>query len=225
MAANNLVDRKRTPILLMKRSPLFSGVPDGELERFAQFARTDESIPKKHLLYSEGDAIDELIIVRSGALQVVRPGDRSVFRTLRLGDVLGVSMIGGGRHTADVIAAEESSITVFPGRVLRESNQLLQNALKYMGELVGRLSDELYDKNAGLEARVARALLHESGNGKFREVKVTQEALAARVSVRASRVKVNAKLKQLERLGAIRKERNGAIEILDAKLLESAISS
>lgn len=168
------------------------------------------------VLWSRGSRPDALVAVRRGRLDVFRTsthGDRMLLRCYGPTELLGLSTIGGAPATADVVAAEPSQLVVLPGQAVRAAlearPQAALSALAQLGDLVGRLTDEIEElRFADLDTRVLRVLARR-GRGLV-EVRLTHDELAQQVG--ATRENVSRALKRLESRCLLRRRR-GRIEL------------
>lgn len=168
------------------------------------------------LLWRRRSRPDALAAVRSGRLDVVRTsarGDRMLLRSYGPTELVGLSTIGGAAATADVVAAEPSEVIVLPGDEVRAAlvaqPKAALAALAQLGDLVGRLTDEIEElRFADLDTRVLRALARR-GRGLV-ELRMTHDELAQHVG--ATRENVSRALKRLECRGHLRRRR-GRIEL------------
>jgi CRP-like cAMP-binding protein len=194
-------------------------VPLGESERRAlarAAART--RLRPGDLVMRAGEAADFAVMVLAGRLDVRRDteaGEAMVLRSVRPGEILGLSTAAGAPATADVVAGEATEALVIPGRALRSvlagEPAAALRVIAHMADLLGRLTDEMEElRSLDVEERLRRVLRREGAG--LREVRLTHEALAARVG--ATRANVSRALRRLEALGAIRRRR-GLIELRD----------
>jgi CRP-like cAMP-binding protein len=141
-------------LLLLATVPLFSGVPDEELEVLAGVTRVVE-IPQGTVLWREGDEADGLHVIASGRVKVETrlPGQRAVeIATLGSGGVLGeMPLLGGGPRWATATAVDDCSL-LFLGRV--EFGGLVSGAspgaLTVRRRLLALVCDRLRQRHAAL---------------------------------------------------------------------------
>jgi CRP/FNR family transcriptional regulator len=169
------------------------------------------------VLWKQGQHAYELAFVWEGRLDIVRslPG-KVRYRVVGQNEVVGFSnAMGHAPCTVDVIAGEPTRVLLVPGDVLRslvpKHPEIAFRALEHLGELVGRLSDEVELLHHGsLETRLL-VRLRDLSAGR-REIVITHEELASQVAAR--RESVTRTLKHMERRGVLRCRR-GRIEIRD----------
>lgn len=194
---------------------VFRGIGDAAIQAIAKNAEL-RTLRRRQILWKQGSHAYELAFVWSGQLDVTRSFEgRVTYRAVRINEVIGFSnAIGRAVCSVDVVAGEPSTrVLIVPGDVLRSlipiHPEIAYRALEYMGDLVGRLSDEIEMLHHGtLEARLVRRLT-ELAEGR-REVRVTHLQLAEQVAAR--RESVTRALSLLEERGML-KCRRGRIEI------------
>jgi CRP-like cAMP-binding protein len=178
-----------------------------------------KALQSGELLWERGARPREIAFVVSGELVVERTmadGQRHVFRRYPPNTALGVSTIGGATHTADVRASAETAVLLIRGDHLVEKRAFVVAALAYLGNLVGKLSDDyLALLFSDIEGRVVRYLRQAIMDGR-REIRKSQQELADEIG--ASRPNVARAIQRLKKLGAVRTGR-GWIEILDGARL------
>lgn len=193
---------------------LFHGLGDEPLLAIAKHAQL-RSLRRGQILWRYRSHAYEIAFVWDGHLQVRRSEESLTFRAVRQNEIIGVSnAMGLTPCTVDVVAGEASRILLVPGEVLRSLvpryPEIAFRALDHMGELLGRLSDEVELLHRGsLEDRVVHRLKMLSTGQK--EVKITHEELAEHVAAR--RESVSRVLAALERRRVLRCRR-GRIEML-----------
>jgi CRP/FNR family transcriptional regulator, cyclic AMP receptor protein len=196
---------------------VFRGIGDAAIEAIAKTAEL-RTLRRRQILWKQGSHAYELAFVWAGQLDVTRSFEgRVTYRAVRINEVIGFSnAIGRAVCSVDVVAGEESGtrVLIVPGDVLRSlipiHPEIAYRALEYMGDLVGRLSDEIEMLHHGtLEGRLVRRIT-ELAEGR-REVRVTHLELAEQVAAR--RESVTRALALLEERGMIKCGR-GRIEIL-----------
>ncbi len=172
---------------------------------------------KAQVLWRQGSQAYELAFVWEGQLDVVRRAGGSItYRAVKQNEIIGVSnAMGLTPCTVDVVAARATRVLLVPGELLRtlvpKHPEIAFRALDYMGELLGRMSDEVELLHHGsLERRVLHRLRALASGTK--EVSITHQDLASQVAAR--RESVTRVLAQFEKRGMLRCRR-GRIEIVD----------
>ena len=175
------------------------------------------------VIFSQGDACDSVIYIRSGAIQlsVLSPAGReAIVGTLRRGDFLGEGALAG--HPVRLVTAKAttaSTLLVVPKRQMIRllhsqhafSDRFIAHMLGRNARLEADLVDQLFNSS---EKRLARTLLLLARYGdKNKPVwvlpKISQEALAEMVGTTRSRV--NFFMNKFKRLGFV--EYNGGLKI------------
>ncbi len=177
------------------------------------------TLKPSEVLWRFGSRAYELAFVWEGELQVRRQkeGDaRVLYRTVHINEVIGFSnAIGRSLCTADIAAGTSGArVLVVPGDSMRSliavHPEIAYHALAYLGDLVGRLSDQIERLHSDdLEARLLLRL-RTLAEGR-REVRVRHQDLADQVGAR--RESVSRILKSLEDRGIVVCHR-GRIDVL-----------
>ena len=163
---------------------------------------TTLSIPKKQVLFSQGDTTDAVFYVQAGKVKliVVSPqGKEAVIAILEPGSFFGEGCLAGQPvHLATATAVDDARIVRIDKqsmlRLLQDDHTFSALFLAYMLARNVRIQEDLVDQlfNSS-EKRLARALLlmaHFGKEGKPEEViaKISQEALAEMIGTTRSRV-------------------------------------
>lgn len=105
---------------LLKRVPLFAGLPDTALEQIGQITEEREE-PAGTALTHEGRHEGYFFVIVSGTVRIERGGQ--TVNTLRDGDFLGeISLLDGGPRTATAVAETPCRLLVM---TYQRFNQLL----------------------------------------------------------------------------------------------------
>ena len=195
--------------------PLFSGLPEEELERFAELTR-ERSYPKGSVILFQDDPGDSLFVLRAGRVKVVLIGEDGrevILGVLEPGAHFGeLALIDDQPRSAHVIAMEDAQLLVLRREDFRrrvEANPTVAWAL--LTELSRRLR-RADVKIGGLvlldvPGRIARLLLDladETGGGQI-EKPLTHQTIAQMIG--ASRETVSRAMKEFQQEGLIRVER------------------
>ncbi|MGE0470005.1 MAG: Crp/Fnr family transcriptional regulator [Nitrospira sp.] len=163
---------------------------------------TSLSLPKKQILFSQGDTTDEVFYVRAGKVKLTvlsEHGKEAVVAILEQGAFLGEScLVGQTVRTATATTLEDSRILRIDKavmlRLLKEQPRFSEAFLSYLLLHSIRIQEDLVDQlfNSS-EKRLARALLllaHFGKEGKPETViaKISQETLAEMIGTTRSRV-------------------------------------
>lgn len=202
-------------LTLLKKIPLFAGLPEVQLEQIARMAVSRKVVRHTTIVYV-GDSTDSLFVIVSGSAKVLNrdaEGNEVILTLLGSGECFGeMGLIDGSPRSADVVANENCELLVIAKAdftsVLAGNVDLCLNIMK---SLVLRLREA----NRKIESlalmdvygRVAKLLLdfslEENGVRVIRR-KVTKQDMAKMVG--ASREMVSRVMKDLERSGYIRIE-------------------
>jgi len=88
-----------------------------ELGRFGEIAAAKRRVPRGASLYHNGDRLESLYAVRSGAFKTIgvsRNGTEKITGFHLPGELLGLDAINGGRHGYSAVALEDSEVCVMP---------------------------------------------------------------------------------------------------------------
>ena len=158
--------------------------------------------PKKHTIFSQGDAADAVFYIQTGKVKltvVSQQGKEAVIAILERGAFFGESCLAGLTvRTATATAVDESSLVRIDKdamiRVLHEEPAFAELFMTYLLAHTIRIEEDLVDQlfNSS-EKRLARALLllaHFGKEGKPETViaKISQETLAEMIGTTRSRV-------------------------------------
>jgi CRP/FNR family transcriptional regulator len=97
----------------MRRGCVSSELNDADLPKFEEHAWSKRRIKAGQHLYRSGEESGSLYIVRSGFIMTTMATDdgrEQVTGFQMLGEVIGVDMIGGGAHTSDAVALEDTEV-------------------------------------------------------------------------------------------------------------------
>ncbi|QPD05110.1 MAG: Transcriptional regulator, Crp/Fnr family [Candidatus Nitrospira kreftii] len=163
---------------------------------------TSLSLPKKQILFSQGDTTDEVFYVRAGKVKetvISEHGKEAVVAILEQGAFFGESsLVGQTVRTATATTLEDSRILRIDKavmlRLLKEQPRFSEAFMSYLLLHSIRVQEDLVDQlfNSS-EKRLARALLllaHFGKEGKPETViaKISQETLAEMIGTTRSRV-------------------------------------
>ena len=116
-----------SPVEVLKRVPLFSGLSEADIQSFADLAR-ERSYPKGSVIVFEDDPGDAMYLVAAGQVKVVliaEDGREVILSVLGEGSFFGeMSVIDEEPRSAHVIAMEDSNLLV----LRREDFQETQHA-------------------------------------------------------------------------------------------------
>jgi len=211
--------------------PLFSGLPEEELERFAELTR-ERSYPKGSVILFQDDPGDSLFVLRAGRVKVVLIGEDGrevILGVLEPGAHFGeLALIDDQPRSAHVIAMEDAQLLILRREDFRrrvEANPSVAWAL--LSELSRRLR-RADVKIGGLvlldvPGRIARLLLDladEAGSDTINKP-LTHQTIAQMIG--ASRETVSRAMKEFQEANWISVERR-QITIADRAALEQRAS-
>ena len=182
-----------------KRTPPFD--PQTFLNKVGN-GKTSLTSPKKHILFSQGDAAEAVFYIQAGKVKltvVSKQGKEAVVAILEQGSFFGESCLAGQTvRSATATALEDSSLVRIDKdamiRVLHEEPAFAELFIAYLLAHTMRIQEDLVDHlfNSS-EKRLARVLLlmaHFGKEGKPEPViaKISQETLAEMIGTTRSRV-------------------------------------
>jgi CRP/FNR family cyclic AMP-dependent transcriptional regulator len=211
---------------LLNTTDLFAALPPDVLAALGEHA-TVRSYERNELLFSQGEASNELFVVQTGRIAIATKapdGRESVLAVLEDGQLFGeLPLFDDAPRSADARALSDSQVVVLeysPVRaVLRERPELLWIAVQLLSQRL-RATDEALADAVFLDvpARTAKRLLELAGDADEFKLPVTQEELAAMVG--ASRERVNKALALFGRLGWLEVKGRSRYKFLDRQALE-----
>lgn len=216
---------------LLAATPMFKGVPGGQLEVLARQAKTLKLAPRE-LLFTKGDPGDSMYLVIAGRIRigvVSTEGREVTYALIGPGQIFGeIAVLDGGPRTADATAAEPSELLVVERRdILAFIRANIDYGLRLIEMLCTRMrhANELLEDTVflTLPGRVAKQLLNLSDSigeplldGSV-TVRMSQQAVADYMGI--SRESVNKILIKWEQSGIVSLWR-GQITIRDREGLE-----
>ena len=216
---------------VLRRSPLFAPLADGELDTMLQHAMVSRHAEGDQI-FAKGDPGNSMMAVLKGRVMISSPsidGRQVVLTVFRDGEVFGeIALLDGKERTADATAMADTELLVVPRRslvsLLEHRPELCLGLLMVLCERLRRTNEQVEDLAfLDLEARIAKVLVRlaeENGGGSTASlpvgVKISQRALGELVG--GSRESVNKHLQDWKRLGIIELGK-GAILVHDLKAL------
>ncbi len=210
-------------------SPIFSGIPEVELDALAAFCQL-KRLEKGGILFRENDPYHGFYIVRSGVLKIFRSspeGKEQVLRLAGAGESFAEAPMGDKRsYPATVQAEKPAEVVLVPVDAFR--NHMMRNpqlALSILASMSNQLHhlvtliDDLTLKN--VEARFALYLIRLGGKvppdkGQSLEIPVTWQVLASHLGCTGE--SLSRLLRLLKHRGTLRVE-GRTITILDPESL------
>jgi CRP/FNR family transcriptional regulator, cyclic AMP receptor protein len=195
--------------------PLFTGLSQEELQRFAEVTR-EKTYPKGSVILFEDDPGDSLFVVREGRVKVVLVGEDGrevILGVLGIGEHFGeLSLIDDQPRSAHVIAMEDSTVLVLRREDFRRRVEASPSvAWALLSELSRRL--RVADGKIGglvlldVPWRIARLLLDfaAAGDSPTIEKPLTHQTIAQMIG--ASRETVSRAMRDFQDEGWINVER------------------
>jgi CRP/FNR family cyclic AMP-dependent transcriptional regulator len=217
---------------LLRKSPLFSRLPDEEIDALLAHAVV-ERFRAGALIGAKGDPGSSMMAVLTGQVLISVlsvEGKQIVLNMINEGEVVGeIALLDGKERSADMTASTNCELLVIERRSflpLLERPALTRELLRVLCEKVRRTSEQVEDVLfLDVEARIAKALLRLAQNrgppqrpGARVALRISQRELGNLVG--ASRESINKHLQDWKRSGIIGLE-NGAIVIRDPAALEA----
>lgn len=205
--------------------PLFAALPPEALAGVAAAASL-RSFERGELIFREGDAADELFVVKWGRVAIAThaaDGRESVVALMEAGDLFGdLPLFDGLARSADARALELTTVVAVPYDAVRDALAACPAALWAVVELLARrlrATDEALADSMFLDVpgRTAKRLLELAAGADEFVLPLTQEELAGLVG--ASRERVNKAIASFIRLGWIAQQ-GRRYKILDRAQLE-----
>ncbi len=166
-------------ISVLKKSRLFSGVDEGDIEAMLTcLGAAMQSYKKGEYVFRQGEEITRIAVLAEGELHVQRDdywGNRSILNSISLGEMFGEAYMAPESSPAinDLIAATDSVVIFFdPKRVITTCS----NACRFHSMVVQNLFFAFSEKN--------RSLVQKLGHISQRS---TREKLISYLSEQASR--------------------------------------
>ncbi len=137
-----------------------------ELGRFGEIATAKRRVPRGASLYHNGDRLESLYAVRSGAFKTIgvsRNGTEKITGFHLPGELLGLDAINGGCHGYNAVALEDSEVCIIPFAQLEQlamSLPALQHQLlRLLSRFMLRMTREEIGSYLGLTLETVSRLL------------------------------------------------------------------
>jgi len=191
----------------LARSELFTSLGEDALARVATKATTVR-LERNDKIFDEGDHADELFVVHSGRIAIVKralDGRESVVALIEAGDIFGeMPLFDEEPRSASARALERSELVRVPFDVVRAELEarpvLLWDVVGLFARRLRSADDAIADAMLlDVTGRTAKRLLELSGDADEFVLPITQEELAGLVG--ASRERVNKAIAAFVRLG------------------------
>jgi CRP/FNR family transcriptional regulator len=211
-------------------APVLGVLDDADRRYLAERSRR-RTIDKGQILFTEGDVSDSVLVLISGHMKVLvysKDGGEFIVNTVAPGETIGeVGVLSHGPRSATVQATEASVVLSLPGSVIidliRQRPELAIALLERLSDMVRRITGVATELVfLDLKQRVARfLLLRASADPPIGRSTLTQAEVAA--SIGASRQRVNACLREFEKLGWISLA-SRRLRVLDGEALASVVN-
>lgn len=209
----------------VRRVPVFSMLEPDKLAQVAALVRPREYQPRE-VLFSVGDRIEGIWIVRRGAVKLLRgdeDGSESIVGILRVGDFYGGDSLFYDSHSRETaVAAERTGICFIPEGGLREllgrDPQIALKIIQYYSLQHARSMNMLAILSSGDSLRrVCRFLAWQAEQEPAGRVTLSQEEIARMLGLAPETL--NRKLALLKKDGVIRMEGHRGITVLQPQAL------
>ncbi len=207
------------------------GVLDEAERRYLATRSRRQEIHKGQILFLEGDPSDAVLVLESGHLKVLkysRHGDEFIAHTVIPGDTVGeLGVLSRGPRSATVQATEDSVVLKLAASVIVDlisqrpavAVALLECLSAMVRRTTGVAADLVF---LDLRQRVAKYVLQRArADPPSVKSALTQSEVAA--SIGASRQRVNACLREFEKVGWISLESRG-LRVLDGEALARGVN-
>jgi CRP/FNR family transcriptional regulator, cyclic AMP receptor protein len=221
-----------TPIDVLRRTPLFSGLGQAELASIAALAHRKRYEPREQVV-QQGEPAGDLYVIVTGHLKVVNAGAEgkdTALNLMRPGELIGeVPLFDGGQRSATVIALEPCELLIIRRepflRLVESQPKIALELLRVMAQRLRRLTERSEDiAFLRVGERLAKRLVNlASEYGQQRPdtsiritVKLSQQEIGDLVN--ATRESANKHIKAWEDEGILSQE-SGHIIIRDPQAL------
>jgi CRP/FNR family cyclic AMP-dependent transcriptional regulator len=216
MHAEQDAGKKRPCLALLHSIPIFTGVPDAQLESIARIA-IRRKVARHTTIVRAGDSTDSLYVIISGNARVLNSdanGREVILTLLGPGEFFGeMGLLDGSPRSADVVASECCELLIISKaefkKALADNFDLCLNIMKGLVQRL-READRKIESLALMDVygRVAKLLLEfsvaEEGSLRVIRKRLTKQDIAKMIG--ASREMVSRVMKDLEASGYIRVE-------------------
>jgi len=136
-----------TSVDMLRQVPLFSDLPDEDLEKLARVA-VKKTYPKDNVIFFEQDEGDSLFIISRGSVKVAKisnEGKEVILAILGAGEFFGdMSLLDSKPRSATIIAIEETEVSSISRK---EFHALIHEHPQMAVKLMSVLSQRLRDAN------------------------------------------------------------------------------
>jgi CRP/FNR family transcriptional regulator, cyclic AMP receptor protein len=204
---------------VLRRHPLFSGLPLRHTERLSTYAST-RTYPRGATIFTKGDPGTSLFAVCSGTIRIAVPspdGRDAVFNLIGEGEIFGeIALLDGKPRTADATAMTDCELMLIDRRdfvsLLESHPEIALKLIEVLCARVRKTSQQVEDVLfLDLPGRLAKQLLRLIGDaersGRDHKVSMTQRELGQMIGM--SRESTNKQLREWEERNWVRVERGG----------------
>jgi CRP/FNR family transcriptional regulator, cyclic AMP receptor protein len=217
---------------LLRRHPLFSGLPAGIIERLSSYA-VMKDVKRGITVFAKGDVGNSLFAVCEGTVKITSPsaeGKDAVFNLVNQGGIFGeIALLDGRPRTANAIAATDCHLMVIDRRdflpLLQSHPELAVKIIEVLCARLRHTSEQVEDVIfLDLPGRLAKALLRliENASPSDRKLAITQREVGEIIGM--SRESTNKQLRDWQERKWIKLERGG-ISVLRPEALEAIADS
>jgi len=221
-------ERSRDKLSLLRRHPLFRGLPPGVIEHLGSYMKT-RRVARGTSIFAKGDPGTGLMGVLAGAVKVSvasADGKDIVLNVFREGDIFGeIALLDGRPRTADATAMSDSELIVIERRdfvpFLSGQPDVMLKFIEILCSRLRRTSEQVQDITfLNLPTRLAKTLLQLTGgvqgSATPSKATITQREISQMIGM--SRESTNKQLRAWAKRGWIRLERGGVGVIAPDKL-------
>ncbi len=118
-----------------------AGLDSGEMERVDQLVTSRRKLRRGADLYRAGEPLAALFAIRSGFMKscVLHDDGREQVAGFHMaGDLLGLDAIGGGSHTCDTVALEDTEVCEIPFSYLEKLSRELPSLQQQLHRIMSR---------------------------------------------------------------------------------------
>lgn len=117
------------------------GLNEEDVKIFGQAVRRHRTLKRGEPLFYQGETLDSVYLVRSGALKLYAlsdDGDEQILGFYQPGDMLGLDAVSSGVHDCTAVALETSSVCELKFSHLTEMTQTLHSLAQQIHSFYGR---------------------------------------------------------------------------------------
>lgn len=166
----------------LSRFCLAAGLNTEEMTILGETTRQGRPLPRGHRLYRAGDALENLYLIKSGAVKTYHTTPDGLEQILRFhlpGDLIGLDAMGQDRHTSTAVTLETTSVCMLPWTAVetltRRVPAVQRSLMRFIGNELANENDRvvLLGQRSARE-RLAAFLLHLSAQFQRRGFSATE---------------------------------------------------